>query len=292
VKVLLFARPAPRHGHAPPRRNDARHVVAGQAPDGGSLASKTGRKQVLTARIALGCFVVAVVLGLIAAQCPSPARAAPSREDAMRQAGESPATTSQLGPRGAAHDPGANTPRALGDSAPLRSDGGTADAPASTSGAAQRRAGSIPAPSTSISTRAAHVAHVESGDESEREDAAPVRVASSPAQDLLADLDALAARVERLDGRRMLARDAAAFAPEACLTGVASVTFRGSEVLARCRPAPRIPVAPLPAPSSLPGGSRVPAEHGQRSDQAHDAGRGAAAEDAASAAPVTSGGPR
>jgi hypothetical protein len=63
---------------------------------------------------------------------------------------------------------------------------------------------------------------------------------------LLAQLDELAARSDRLLARRMLAEDGARALAVACLTGVASVSVTDSEVKGRCKPSPNVGTSRLP----------------------------------------------
>jgi hypothetical protein len=74
----------------------------------------------------------------------------------------------------------------------------------------------------------------------------------SPGPLVLADLDVLQARADRLVAGRLLALDAAAAAPDACVVGVAAVTFRRDEVTARCRARPVVAVAALAPRGATP----------------------------------------
>jgi outer membrane murein-binding lipoprotein Lpp len=110
--------------------------------------------------------------------------------------------------------------------------------------------------------------------------------------DVTAEVHELAARIDQLDARRMLAADAAGACRQACLTEPTSLTFRGDRVECRCRPAPNLGVRRM---SSRPATARVPEEHGQRLSQPIVNGPGAAVEDAAVAGPArlaASGGSR
>lgn len=78
----------------------------------------------------------------------------------------------------------------------------------------------------------------------------------SPVRDrashLLADLDALQARAERLLAQRMLAADGARALADACLSGVASVRVAPGEVRGGCRALPSLGRHAVAAPEGRP----------------------------------------
>jgi hypothetical protein len=149
-------------------------------------------------------------------------RMALSPEDAMRPAGESPANSY---PR--------RTPGPVAGAVEGSARGSTAGSHLAESGTPRVRGVALLPRGVAVAVEAGRGA-----------------TTSPAAAKLLDQLDALQARADRLLARRVLPFDAAAAAQDACLDGVGSVSFRGDEVVVRCRQTPRLPVQ-RPVPSSM-----------------------------------------